>query len=705
MKISQVIQEALPISVAKKYVQAWDPSIHKQVFEREPRKDKNAYRVYIPFQQETDSKINIPENLLSYLQGAIPNKPYSTDADNYMQGLAFEVANPTRKLGIGKMLARSEGSEKDPARKSELQALKKSFDADPQRAATKTPDKLIVISRHPYDVAGMSTDRGWKSCMNLVDGINRHYVLRDVKKGSIVAYLINADDLNVNRPLARILIKPYQEKGNPTNLAMMGDAVYGTAPARFKTQVDAWVNAKYNADKSGLFCLAAGLYKDVIPRQMRLMNDDAFAQAPRAQIVQMARNDDEMWPRVARLRSDADEIFWQVAEKGDPRAAHMIQNISLDRFKQAFKKGASVLAHLHTQTPEIVIHALEKRPDAVVYVRNRTPAQQALVKKMLAKNPDLIQRVHAPTPDQVQYAVGKDDWLLSWAMEEHPDMLTEDQVTKWIMRAAENQALDNEHMMWIRKHYPQLLTDPKIFEWLAEHQPELLWNNGKLTDADVQRMVRRAHIDTGWHTSWWETHVPEVIARLKQIPTDQMDPDLIPVLSRKMPDLLGAFPDADMDMLKSLVKKRPHMIQHWQNPAPELVYVALLHDDDNDLEDGFQDARYESVWAALIKKHADNIARLRTPSPSLLKLAAQHPELRRWAARWILDKNPDVATQVRVLKKYPDLISDIRKPSLAAQMAAVNADPDAYEDIRPRDRHPAVKAYIQAYRKEMRKPE
>ena len=190
MKINQLI-EALPISQAKPYVKAWDPNFHKSVFERQPRKDKNAYRIYLPFETEVKKAVLIPPTLQAYLQSAIPNKPYATDADNYMQGLAYEVANPTRKLGIGKMLARSEASEKDAARKTELQALKKTFDADPQRAATRKADKLIVISRHPYDVAGMSTDRGWKSCMNLVDGINRHYVLRDVKQGSLVAYLIN----------------------------------------------------------------------------------------------------------------------------------------------------------------------------------------------------------------------------------------------------------------------------------------------------------------------------------------------------------------------------------------------------------------------------------------------------------------------------------------------------------------------------------
>jgi hypothetical protein len=165
-----------------------------------------------------------------------------------------------------------------------------------------TSDKYVVISRHPYDVMGSSTDRGWASCQNvgvgqedysttqlrgkvsnwnkdkeyksgemvifddkiykaissskdvkpskdkktwIVDdsfkltpkknkltgeitkvatrdfpkedgkcvgsrpGAYYHGIGADVRFGAMVAYVVSADDLDINNPVARMLIKPY----------------------------------------------------------------------------------------------------------------------------------------------------------------------------------------------------------------------------------------------------------------------------------------------------------------------------------------------------------------------------------------------------------------------------------------------------------------------------------------------------------------
>ena len=56
----------------------------------------------------------------------------------------------------------------------------------------------------------MSSNRGWTSCMNLYgDNENKHYVNCDIKKGTIIAYLINVNVTNINKPQARILIKSF----------------------------------------------------------------------------------------------------------------------------------------------------------------------------------------------------------------------------------------------------------------------------------------------------------------------------------------------------------------------------------------------------------------------------------------------------------------------------------------------------------------
>jgi len=66
-------------------------------------------------------------------------------------------------------------------------------------------DYLIVISKHPYDIVGMSTDRNWTSCMNIRDDkVSQYnkYLPLDITQGTIVSYLIKRHDLNIKRPIA-----------------------------------------------------------------------------------------------------------------------------------------------------------------------------------------------------------------------------------------------------------------------------------------------------------------------------------------------------------------------------------------------------------------------------------------------------------------------------------------------------------------------
>jgi len=68
----------------------------------------------------------------------------------------------------------------------------------------------VVLSRHPYDVAGMSTAKRWQSCKDTVSGCNRHF-LDDEVGHLLIAYVVNpkrkGKDL-LNDPYARLLVLP-----------------------------------------------------------------------------------------------------------------------------------------------------------------------------------------------------------------------------------------------------------------------------------------------------------------------------------------------------------------------------------------------------------------------------------------------------------------------------------------------------------------
>ena len=110
-----------------------------------------------------------------------------------------------------------------------LTVLKKELRDDPEKyrrlekmfverkeGASKNADNvnmMICVSHDPYDIAGMSTDRNWTSCMEL-PGKDRKEgggfyttALRQVAYGGMVAYLIAEDDKEIDRPYARIAIK------------------------------------------------------------------------------------------------------------------------------------------------------------------------------------------------------------------------------------------------------------------------------------------------------------------------------------------------------------------------------------------------------------------------------------------------------------------------------------------------------------------
>ena len=104
--------------------------------------------------------------------------------------------------------------------KWKLDDLKNKMDADPIRSGTKAKGKKVVISRHGIDLGGVSTGRGWTSCKNLEGGINSRYVLTEVEVWSLVAYLIEADDLNIQKPISRLSIAVYVNEKDPTKILL-----------------------------------------------------------------------------------------------------------------------------------------------------------------------------------------------------------------------------------------------------------------------------------------------------------------------------------------------------------------------------------------------------------------------------------------------------------------------------------------------------
>ena len=243
MRANEFLIEALtPDQIAKLYKDLgseYDANIHDNVF-------KGKSRIYAPLEAQPSNSGEKISSTQKELQNVISNLGY--EIDDYKHGLAKKSIDPSKKIKIGKLIKDKE--------------LLNKFANDPIRAATRQASPLeVVFSRDPTDIAGMSTDRGWVSCMDLDDGptVNNKYIPADIKNGAIIAYLIRENDKNIDNPLARILIKPYYYKNH---MVLFPDNVYGTNVAGFREVVDKFCKLANSNSPEGNYRLRKSSYSD-----------------------------------------------------------------------------------------------------------------------------------------------------------------------------------------------------------------------------------------------------------------------------------------------------------------------------------------------------------------------------------------------------------------------------------------------------------
>lgn len=150
------------------------------------------------------------------------------------------------------------------------------------KSAKTGGERFVVISRHPADIATMSTGRPWTSCMDLKDGMYASDIRKALKDGMIVAYLVKgtreAAEEMVNDPtkpieaIGRIAIKPLRKylsavektNGHPVGIGWPEDRIYHANRADlsgFRETVTKWVKEKIQTRPSGKYQKVGG-YSD-----------------------------------------------------------------------------------------------------------------------------------------------------------------------------------------------------------------------------------------------------------------------------------------------------------------------------------------------------------------------------------------------------------------------------------------------------------
>jgi hypothetical protein len=260
-----LIQEAIDLSAARALVKQWptgDVTNQRLALfsnlERLPSatRSRNKYRVYVPYDQsQIERKI----------QDALTGSGY--EIKSYAEGQATDKRG--RIIGLGKVF--------NILKRPDLEKLYSTdiMSRDLQKQSVST---LLVFSYHPYDIAGMSTGRSWTSCMTIATpkdegGVNSHYVSEDMIAGTFICYLVASTDTNIQSPYARVLIKPFINTLDPSQILFVPErrdysSGYGGGTGAFIRTVGNIINDAQDNEYVGKFRMDERLYCDSGQREV-----------------------------------------------------------------------------------------------------------------------------------------------------------------------------------------------------------------------------------------------------------------------------------------------------------------------------------------------------------------------------------------------------------------------------------------------------
>lgn len=130
----------------------------------------------------------------------------------------------------------------------------------------KGEELYIVFSDLPKDVAMMSTERGWTSCMDLdpdKNGSQAGNLFCEVARGGFVAYLIGANDKEIQNPYARIHIRRLDSQDG-RSIAVPEEEIYGNEVPGFKEAVQQWIEQRQGKIEPGYYNLQGSTYSDSV---------------------------------------------------------------------------------------------------------------------------------------------------------------------------------------------------------------------------------------------------------------------------------------------------------------------------------------------------------------------------------------------------------------------------------------------------------
>lgn len=393
-------------------------------------------RVTIPVQDPKDRSVPAPEHIANHL------KEHGYEVHDYLNGRAKDKHG--REVKLGKALRQT----KAPAEYIDH------FNADPKRNAARLHGDLhVVVSRHPYDVAGMSTNRGWTSCMDM-DGCHdeQRHLKHDVHEGTHVAYLVRKGDHNIENPVARIALKPHTSLDGTHTVLRPEDRTYGGAASSFGHTVNKWATENFPLNKGHVYTKNTKIYDDAGDMDEGiLMHPDADHKAIAGELAKhksaktgsilgalYKNGDDDAKNHIMSLynkdKAPHHRLMWSVAENGpaehhhqmlDHWPAHEDVNVSLSYNSKHDDVHERIIRSTHSDD-ESKWHSFRKIGDHTrVQDLAKNPKMHDLMQARKEFHPHILE--HGDAKSHLGLVRSSEDYhtLKSIANGEHPEAAKE----------------------------------------------------------------------------------------------------------------------------------------------------------------------------------------------------------------------------------------------------------------------------------------
>ena len=287
-QLNNIIKEAIPYSIAKPYIttERTDAAIKRMdnVFSKLKTLpnakvlDKRGDRIAFPY-GETPLEDEIKMLLRKYDYNVLNfNNNEALRIAKTEQGDKVQPIKITKALTNISRVKDKDGNIIEPNAKNFADLFADAID----RKMSKKLGLIVIFARHPYDIAGMSYGRTWRSCMHLTDGQLRDFVKKDIENGTIAVYLTKATDEGLTNPLARVLVKPYVNVANENDVILYPEAkTYGKIdnPKKFIDYLDSVLEKVQNisAEYKLLTCLNPDSKREVIVPKNHLTRKNILA--------------------------------------------------------------------------------------------------------------------------------------------------------------------------------------------------------------------------------------------------------------------------------------------------------------------------------------------------------------------------------------------------------------------------------------------